>query len=106
MNDLEKAEYLQNAIDEVMDWFDFDRVHQTMTFLKWNWGTEGVPTIQDLRKFVRENMKRTYYTLVDNNKDYDGIATGGFCIECVRDKEDGVIYFKVRFELTSWHTGE
>ncbi len=108
MNDVEKLEYLQEAINEVMDWFDFDKVHKTMTFLEWRW-TSGelleVPDIQTLKKFVRENMKRTYYNLLDGNKTYNGTSSGGFRIECFKDEEN-VIFFKVAFELSAWDTGE
>ncbi len=46
MNDIEKIEYLQQRIDEVMDWFDFDKVYSVMTALKWCWGSEdGINTI-------------------------------------------------------------
>ena len=109
MNDIEKIEYLQQRIDEVMDWFDFDKVHSVMTILKWYWGGEDgvpqIPEIQILRKHVRDYMKQTYYDLLNENKDFYAMASGGFVVECIKD-EDGFIQFNVRFELANWNTGE
>ena len=31
------TEEQRKAIDNIMDWFDFERVHKTMKALRWEW---------------------------------------------------------------------
>lgn len=99
--EIEQQEYLQTRIDEVIDWFDFNKVYSVMTTLKWGWGTDNiVPEIQDLRKHVRSAMKYTFDEVI-RGKEISAYVTGGFNIQCIKDD---VIYFKVTFELAEWTT--
>lgn len=65
----------QQMVDEIMDWFDFDRVHKVMVALDWHWASadDGIPSKGELRKVARELLWR-----VLENKDEYKIATGGF----------------------------
>jgi len=48
----------KEAIDSILDNFDFERVHKAMTALDWEWAsTDGVPEIPDLRQKARELLK-------------------------------------------------
>lgn len=86
---------LQEHIDEVMDWFDFDRVYRCMTALGWTWHDEGVPDIPVLRATVRRLMKDAY------GLDEGGVvSTGGLWVKY--DKEYN--YFDVKFVVTDWDT--
>ena len=61
-------------IDEVMDNFNFNKVHKVMTFLDWKWiSPKGVliPTIDE----VKEEARRL---LVDAVTKHTTIASGGF----------------------------
>lgn len=85
---------LQEHIDEVMDWFDFRRVVDVMTFLDWRWKDEPVEEFM-LRKSVREKMKQVYGKNLT-------VASGGLWVRyCVEDDS-----FDVKFVLTDWETGE
>jgi len=49
----------QEKIDEVMDWFGFEKVEKAMAALDWQWCTaaEGVPTVQEIRSEARKRLK-------------------------------------------------
>jgi len=52
-----KQEAIQEQIDEIMDSFDFQKVHKIMEFLNWEW-YEGVPDIYSLRTAARKHLKQ------------------------------------------------
>lgn len=82
----------KEAIDSILDNFDFERVHKAMTALNWTWiTTKGVPEIPDLRQKARELLKD-----VSKRKSGTTVGTGGF----EASKEDGVL--QLEFVLYSW----
>lgn len=84
---------LQEHIDDVMDWFDFEKVHKMMKAVDWKWGSiEGVPDIPDLRQFVRKAMKKAY--------EQGHYITGGFDIRYNKEYDA----FTVQFIGANWET--
>jgi hypothetical protein len=63
----------QKALDQIMDWFDFENVAKTMEVLNWKWiGTEeGVPTIGEIKEQARRLLTQAI-------KERVTIGTGGF----------------------------
>jgi len=92
-------EMWQPKIDEVMDNFDFERVHRVMTFLDWKWHSSemSVPTIPDMRVQVRR-LIRDAINLYATGRDAT-IGTGGFSVTV-----DGGIH--VQFILDEWYAHE
>ena len=98
-----KIRPLQVHMDEVMDYFDFDKVHITMKHLKWVWcDSKEAPSIAELRKHVRGQMTRIY-----GKSDY-GVSSGGFKTKYFSGIEDGVKwdYFDVAFIVSDWDTND
>ena len=103
-------EKFQSLIDDVMDNFDFHKVHKVMKFLNWKWAfTEGgVPEVWELKKEARRLLTDCLYELIKNGEDNWSIATGGFCARATNYKEaeageDGFrIGLKLSFELEDW----
>ena len=61
-------------IEEIVDEFDFEKVHRVMLALNWQWHhTKGVPEIADLRRTARSLLKQ-----VVESKDTLSVGTGGF----------------------------
>lgn len=82
-------------IDEILDEFDFEKVHHAMLALKWGWhSTKGVPEIADLRRMARSLLKE-----VVEVPNLSRVASGGF----VAYMEGGVL--GLRFEVTSFEKG-
>ena len=67
---------MQEQIDEIMDNFDFERVHRMMNTLDWKWvdgdGEFSVPDVPELRKTAR----RLLYQVIDEGFIHCG--SGGF----------------------------
>lgn len=86
-------EYWQEMADEIMDCFDFDKVHHCMVALDWAWGMgqqASIPEKNELRRKGRELLR-------------DAIAgkpcsIGGF--KTVIDYEEGVL--SLEFIVETW----
>jgi len=79
-----------NEIDEILDEFDFEKVHKVMVALGWEWyDTDGVPSIAELRKKARHLLKELV------NSKHQSIGTGGFTAYM----HDGLL--GLRFEVSS-----
>ena len=92
---------LREHQDIIMDEFDFAKVKRVMDHLDWQWvGTEeGVPTIGEMRRLVRDLMARSYDYATKSGKDsLDG--TGGFVVEYFVIDDS----FRVHFHLAEWET--
>ena len=87
----------QEAIDNIMDYFDFDKVLKTMIALDWKWVKEEhksiddleIPSIEQIRKTARKALMRAIEI-----KDYT--SGGGFEAEY----DDGNLY--LRFVVEEW----
>jgi len=99
---------LQTHIDEVMDWFDFDKVHKYMESVGWAWHSIGVPDKAELRKTVREEMKKLYNLPKKDPINHHSYCSGGFEIIYYwgKDDEGPWDHYDVKFIITSWYTGE
>lgn len=63
-------------IDEILDEFDFEKVHRVMLALDWKWYIEGEqvnPSIGDLRRTARSLLKQ-----VVESKGLHSVGSGGF----------------------------
>jgi hypothetical protein len=92
----------EQIIEDILDEFDFDRVHKVMEFLDWGW-TDGsrpleVPTIGQLRKRARTLLR----SLI--GKEDNGTATGGFWV--TKKTFDGEPFYRLQFVLSSWDNYE
>ena len=54
---MKKQEAIQEQIDEIMDSFDFQKVHKIMEAINWRWHEEGVPDVYSLRTLARKHLK-------------------------------------------------
>jgi hypothetical protein len=81
------TEKQQNAIDEIMDWFDFEKVAKVMSFLEWKWisAEEGVPSVGEIRQQARKLLKQVI-------EQKTTIATGGLRVTYYNDD-----YIKLEF---------
>ena len=87
----------QEAIDNIMDYFEFDKVLKTMIALDWKWVKEDhksiddleIPSIERIRKTARKALMRAIEI-----KDYT--SSGGFEAEY----KDGDLFLK--FVVEQW----
>lgn len=85
----------RDVIDDILDNFDFEKVHQTMVALNWKWaGYKEVPEVPDLRKFARTRLKEAYTRKTT-------VSSGGFKATYERWSQ---VRFTLRLEfiVTDW----
>lgn len=90
-NELSPVE--RTKILDILDSFDFKRVHDVMEHLNWTWVNEGVPSETVLRT-------RAYELLVDAAYEETTIATGGFKATWEEGSDDGIPFILLEFILT------
>ena len=85
-------------IEDILDEFDFDKVHKVMEFLNWGWTDGGrpleVPTVGQLRKRARYLMKSCI------GKENTYTATGGLWVR--KETYDALPYYQLQFVISSW----
>ena len=77
LKDLDKKGFFRRKLEELLDEFDFARVHDTMDVLGWHWANvDGIPEKDDMIPLVRS----LYDAIEDRvlNEEYAFCATGGF----------------------------
>lgn len=78
------------VLDDVIDNFDFEKVHAIMEALNWTYAdSEDIPTVEKLYETAADLLWRL--ALGDESR----IATGGFVAE--RDYSDGIAYISLSF---------
>ncbi len=94
----------QEMIDNVMDWFDFERVRKVVKGLQWTWfGCEaegGIPDIPHLREAARKKLN---YVFDEYEKTGEGwaVASGGFEAR-LTVAEDGSVGLFLKFVVSNW----
>jgi hypothetical protein len=78
---------IRDIIDDVMDGFDFDKVHRMMTAVNWTWGgEEQSPCISELRASARRNLRRAHECCLKHCEAYT-VSSGGFTARVDYDDE-------------------
>lgn len=82
------------AIGNIMDNFDFDKVHEVMSLLNWEWAAteNGVPTKSELRSEARRLLKMAI-------NDKTRVSTGGFEVDYINEG-DGFV--ELKFVVSQW----
>lgn len=94
----------QKAIDEIIENFDWERVHKTMEALNWTWhDSEGeTPTLGALFRCASGLLHDAYDGAKMTEKSYS-VATGGFIVRAFVDDETKEIYsLRLAFEVCNW----
>lgn len=78
---------IEDLIDEIIEDFDFEKVHSAMAFLSWWWfdgaGPGRIPTIKQLQEKARSLLVQ-----VIKEKEFDQVEGGGFvAIRSIKNKD-------------------
>jgi len=66
-----------NTLAEIIDRFDFEKVHAYMVLTKWHWlGSSEAPSIEELK----ETVCQLFYSLQNCYRDNNKCSTGGFVL--------------------------
>lgn len=78
-------------IEEVLDNFDFHKVHKVMEYFNWGWGEDGtVPDVPALKRTARWLLEDAYTTALADCGDAR-LSYGGFSVTvdtCVGEDQD------------------
>lgn len=88
---------INSAVNEVMDLFDYERVHKVMEFLDWKWAGKDIPEIYDLRFESRRLLEEAANKVIEG-EEYYFVATGGFKAEAWKNDE-GKLELRLNFTL-------
>jgi hypothetical protein len=95
----------QEAIEEIIKNFNWNRVNKAMIALDWKWAAdEGyeIPTIGDLVILALNLLHSSYDGAMKEKTNYTN-ATGGFYARAFVDEETKDIYeLRLSFELCNW----
>ena len=91
-----------DEIDDIMDNFDFDKVHKAMTLLGWRWWIRETDSldIPDIPR-LRNRARRLMQDAMGSHMPSYSTGTGGF--EVHKTTEEGKVYLSLSFVLTEWN---
>ncbi len=93
-----KQQALQDQMDEIMDSFEFDKIHSVMRHLDWEWRDSGVPDEYE----IRQSARRTMRSAIECN---GTSSTGGFTAIVEDNTEDGWVRLNLYFGFSTIHDG-
>ena len=102
----------QQLVTNIMANFNFNKVHKTMTALKWKWATTDgyeIPTVVELRRKVKKELITaiTYAKSKNHNNTYDipfELESGGFKVIAFVNKEYTKIeILELQFIVEKWY---
>ncbi len=101
-----RQEAIQEQIDEIMDDFEFDKVHQIMTALKWKWVTsenpKEVPELWEIKKAARSHLK----SAVKSESSSSGGFTAQFREGVDEDTGKPFVWLKLHFGIDCLNDGQ
>ena len=100
---------LVTMVDDILNEFDFDKVHDTMVALDWKWASTqpSVPSIRDLKDTARHllisvyNLRKNEYQETQPEVPVQ-VATGGFRAIALSNDDGEIDFLKLEFVITEW----
>ena len=96
----------QKAIDDIIENFNWNKVHETMVALNWTWwdSNDEAPTLGMLFRCASKLLHDAYDGAEREKCDYLS-ATGGFRAQAIIDDETKeIISLRLAFEVCSWES--
>lgn len=94
--------------DNILDNFEFEKVHKAMVALDWGWGSLGgerrVPEVSELKIEARKLLTEVIDRHIETGNKWVGISTGGFDTELLVC-DDGIPDMSLRFYVDEWTEG-
>ena len=92
-----------DAIWEVLQNFDFDRVHNVMTYLGWLWTSNDQPRVPDINELRNAARDRCIQAIEAARKlDKEVVSSSGGLEATAEIDEDGKTWLGLKFVLTDW----
>lgn len=89
LKDIDRQKFFRSKLDELLEEFDFEKVHKIMDLLNWMWaGVYGIPTREDMILVVKNLYSSIEGAILRGEK--SSIATGGFKLTYNPDEDDEI----------------
>lgn len=97
----------EDMINEIIAWFDFEKVQKTMSALNWEWADEGIPNLKLLKESAYERLKDAIdLALSPENKSKPDVGyfshSGGFKATAYVDENYNLSFLQLEFIVTDW----
>lgn len=102
-----KVQDEQRMIQQIMDNFDWQKCHTTMSAIGWEWFFVGVPTIYDLKECGRKLIDVAVQGVKKPEIKHDSYyysSTGGLKAIAWKNKYGHITSIELEFVLTSWES--
>ena len=89
LKDIDRQKFFRSKLDELLEEFDFEKVHKIMDLLNWMWaGVYGIPTREDMILVVKNLYSSIEGAILRGEK--SSIATGGFVLTFNPNEDDEI----------------
>ena len=98
----------QKMMFDIINNFDFLKVHLVMKSLNWGWYPKGVPTVDDITFSARERIESVIKNcLLDAMPDQEYISSsGGLKATAIKNDYGQITFLELEFVLTSWDVND
>jgi hypothetical protein len=90
---------IEEQIQDIMEEFDFDKVWNTMRFLKWEWRGQGIPNIHQLKEAAAGHL-RSAAEYFHNSDERADVLVGSGGLEASYSNYG----MRLKFVLEDWDT--
>ena len=96
--DIDRQKFFRSKLDELLEEFDFEKVHKIMDLLDWRWaGVLGTPEKEDMIPVVRSLFDSIKGAIIRKERSF--AATGGFKLTYNPDDEITLTFEAVTYSV-------
>jgi hypothetical protein len=98
----------QQMMFDILNNFNFQKVHDTMKCLNWTWYPKGIPTTDYIVFSAREKIESVIKNcLLDAKPDQEYfVSSGGLKATAIKDDYGQITFLELEFILTSWELND
>lgn len=93
---------------DIINNFDFQRVHDVMKHLNWTWYPKGIPTVDNIIFGAREKIESVIKVcLLEAKPDEEYfVSSGGLKATAIKNEYGQITFLQLEFVLTSWEIND
>jgi len=98
----------QKMIANILNEFDFERVHKAMVVLGWKWMGTGIPSIEEIKLSARKKIDCAIEGCLKDgsqNEEY-WVTSGGLRATVLKNENEKINFIKLEFVLANWETND
>ena len=93
---------------DIINNFDFQKVHDVMKYLNWTWYPKGIPTVDNIIFGAREKIESVIKVcLLEAKPDEEYfVSSGGLKATAIKNEYGQITFLQLEFVLTSWEIND